>query len=289
MKKMNNKGQLITGIVIAIIAAVVVVFATPAGEFLGIGEPQLCDDQPNNYECLCNEGYIKGEGMTFFTYSCYLESLPDSWNFPIETLGEAVVFAKDQIGSGARCDQALVANWAGKDSNMPVSGRVTIECMKRKLIRTGIPTWRVDFSTKDGFIWTRRCNPQIIENCPDDIEFVPEKPEPQQEGGFFCNEDEFNDYVAALQGLTEQEVTLRFTNSCANTKGVPVFPYTTDTSIGTSTLSPGERRRMVCRNFREDGGVSSLWGFIYNTDGSITIDGNRDRFGFTEVGLCFLI
>ena len=283
-KNTTRNVLIIIGIVVVVI---LIIFFLLFQEGLIFGQPESCDVTPNDYKCTCSFEEVKGRIGGGF--SCFEESLPSSWTLPVQTIGEAVLFAKDQIGSGVRCDGDMVANWAGIDLSMSALSSTPVECIKMLSSDTGRTVWRVDFNAEDGFIWTRRCNPTYIENCPENFEFVPEEPEPQDEIGFFCNEDEFNDYVSTLQGLSKQEIISKITNSCENTKGTPVFPYTTDTSIGMSGVTFGGWERMVCRVPTSGGGVLSAWGFIWNSDGSITIDGNRDVFGFTEVGLCFRI
>ena len=163
--------------IITIILVVVVLFLAPGlFESLGAyftGEITNCVDTPYLPACICSAGYQK-VAVGWNHWECKNEIVfPSSYDFPLQTWGEAYAFAEDQMGDVECTGEFFYRQEYSLNEPLPTNvDMIVIECAKQFDFGTGQTAWNVYFDQEDGFVYQLFCNNSFANfECPANIPF----------------------------------------------------------------------------------------------------------------------
>lgn len=283
MSNKNKSKNKLPIVLLGVVAVLVYLYLNGSFEFL-LGEPQLCTDTPDDFRCYCsesNEKLLENDG----SFSCNLFPDLPLVSYPIDNWGEARAYAVEQGLISCQGDAYLL----NLDLEQPMSGNIVIECARKLSINRKEILWETTFSTDNGAVSKRSCNSLYMETCPGDINLGPvDESIPNQIEGYFCDEGEFNSYVASLSGMNPEVIWDKLRSSCKNPNEENLNSYYKEGSthwaatIGASGIRE-DVASPVCGIETNGGWFLGMWGVVIDDDGTTTSE------GFSYVGDCFPI
>lgn len=260
----------------------------------------------------CPEGQQKYlEIGSLSSYSC-VDPPTDTVEFPIGTLGEAVVYAQEL--TNVQCSGASHINIHPVfDYPLTSTKSVSLECIDSN----SYIVWKVHYKTEDGMLLSLQCNNVDYPDCADNYEYPYPTPVVESIPEYFCNKDEYYDYLRSMVNFALNEdgsitypddydlsstldlesIKTRAERACYYVDGTPTYPYLENTNnfywsencykqvgIYTASCERGEFG-CSCTNYarcsvaKDDGARATLWGFQVNNEGHIIPDTVRRDLG----------